>query len=63
MKRTVTRSLEIGRHLKRVRDAGLADPIGGFTEWAASIGYSRHHADRLIRMYERTIGGAVHVRC
>lgn len=54
----LARALIMGRHLKRIRDAGLADGIGGFTEWAASIGYSRFHADRLIRLYERV--GGVH---
>jgi hypothetical protein len=40
----------IGAHLKRVRDEGLADAIGGFNEWIALCGYSRQQAERLIAL-------------
>lgn len=42
-----------GAHLKRVRDEGLANAIGGFTEWIALCGYTRQHAERLIALAER----------
>lgn len=40
----------IGAHLKRVRDAGLANSIGGFNEWIALCGYSRQRAEQLIAL-------------
>lgn len=43
-----------GAHLKRVRDGGHAESIGGFGEWIALCGYTRRQADRLIALYERT---------
>lgn len=44
-----------GAHLKRVRDEGLAESIGGFGEWIALCGYSRQQADRLIALAERLV--------
>ncbi|GGF88045.1 hypothetical protein [Paenibacillus abyssi] len=45
-------SLAIGAHLAHIKRSGLADEIGGFYEWTASIGYSRQQADRLVRLAE-----------
>lgn len=39
-----------GRHLLRVKRLGLADHIGGFSEWIALCGYTRQQADRLVRL-------------
>lgn len=39
-----------GAHLKRIRDGGLAESIGGFGEWIALCGLSRQQADRLIAL-------------
>ena len=49
----LTVQLARGAQLKRVRDGGLAESIGGFSEWIALIGMSRKQADRLITLYER----------
>jgi len=53
---TLSARLEIGRHLAYVKRNGLADQIGGFTEWAALCGYSRQQADRLVRLAELAEG-------
>lgn len=50
---TLTRSLEIGRHLAHVKRTGLAESIGGFGEFIALCGYSRQQADRLIALATR----------
>lgn len=50
---TLSARITIGRELKRVKDGGLADHIGGFTEFIALIGYSRQQADRLVQLAER----------
>ncbi|WP_213529375.1 hypothetical protein [Paenibacillus cisolokensis] len=53
MKRaSLTQLLEFGRELKRIKDAGLADHIGGFGEFIALVGLSRQQADRLVRLAE-----------
>lgn len=54
---TLTHALRTGRHLIHVKQSGLADQIGGFSEWIALCGYSRQQADRLMRLASR-IGGS-----
>ncbi|ANY67683.1 hypothetical protein BBD42_15325 [Paenibacillus sp. BIHB 4019] len=56
IKPTLSQSLKLGAHLKHVRDAGLADAIGGFNEWIALCGLTRQRADRLIVLCERVNG-------
>ncbi|GMK47592.1 hypothetical protein PghCCS26_47220 [Paenibacillus glycanilyticus] len=51
---TIAQALEIGRHLAHVKRTGLADSIGGFSEFIALCGYTRQQADRLVALAMRT---------
>ncbi|MCD9024372.1 hypothetical protein [Cohnella silvisoli] len=55
---SISARINAGRRLKTVRDTGAADHIGGFGEFVAIAGYSRQHADRLIRFAELVSGGS-----
>lgn len=56
LQRSLSARIETGRHLLRVKRLGLADQIGGFSEWIALCGYTRQQADRLVRLAETAEG-------